>query len=44
VGRVPALLAALLEAGSVASSVEEPGLLVSAGSQAVATFRQHLGR
>lgn len=43
VGRVPALLAALLEAGSVASSVEEPGLLVAAGSQALATFRTHLG-
>ena len=43
VAEVPALLAALLEAGSVASSVEEPGLLVTAGSQALAGFRTHLG-
>jgi ATP phosphoribosyltransferase len=43
VGQVPGLLAALLAAGSVASSVEEPGLLVSAGSQALDRFRTHLG-
>lgn len=43
VGRVPTLLAALLDAGSVASSVEEPGLLVTAGSQALAGLRTHLG-
>ncbi len=43
VGRVPALLSALQEAGSLASSVEEPGLLVSAGSTAVARLRDHLG-
>lgn len=43
VGQVPALLAALLDAGSLASSVDEPGLLVSAGSQALARFRAHLG-
>lgn len=44
VGRVPGLLGALLDAGAVASSVEDPGLLVSAGSTAVPTFRAHLGR
>lgn len=44
VARVPALLSALLAAGSVASSVDEPGLLVTAGSQALARFRTHLGR
>lgn len=43
VGRVPALLAALLDAGSLASSVEEPGLLVGSGSRAVPAFRAHLG-
>lgn len=43
VGRVPDLLAALLAAGSLASSVEEPGLLVSAGSTALPRFRSHLG-
>jgi len=43
VGRVPALLSALLDAGSVASSVDEPGLLVSAGSQALSRFQTHLG-
>lgn len=43
IGRVPAVLAALLDAGSLASSVDEPGLLASAGSQALARFRTHLG-
>lgn len=43
VAEVPGLLAALLDAGAVASSVEEPGLLVSAGSTAVPAFRSHLG-
>lgn len=44
VGRVPGLLGTLADAGAVASSVEEPGLLVSAGSTAVPAFRAHLGR
>lgn len=43
VARVPHLLGALLDAGSVASAVDEPGLLVGAGSTAVARFRSHLG-